>query len=307
MIDNFLSLVEANTHLKCTCSGWYAGACPFCGGRDRFVLHQGRDGWRWLCRHCGDGKYHDAAAYIMKRDKLTYTQALERLGAHFPLQSKQWPQAEPLPQPPLVYSPPSEDWQQQAFIELGAAMKNLDSSEEGQTYLYSRGISQASQLRFLLGFAMINGRSAVVIPHLLNINTIFSVKYRYLEGEPRYTSRKGSKPLLFGLLGCGFSETLAIIEGELNAISISQTRPMLDVVSPGSETVGAVAELALKNLARKYKRIICWFDDPEKAKKVSELVKISLTLRSPMVENVKYDANRMLREGVLDQLISNVE
>jgi len=37
----------------------YAGPCPFCGGRDRFVVW-GLPQSRWMCRQCSDGHAHDA-------------------------------------------------------------------------------------------------------------------------------------------------------------------------------------------------------------------------------------------------------
>lgn len=59
---------------------WQAGPCPFCGGRDRFVLKRTAQGWRWYCRGCGDGRYHSALDFIMKRDGLDFKGAVKALG-----------------------------------------------------------------------------------------------------------------------------------------------------------------------------------------------------------------------------------
>ncbi|MCF0231984.1 MAG: hypothetical protein HUJ63_06905, partial [Enterococcus sp.] len=38
-----------------------SGACPFCGGKDRFRLwpQEGDKGGYWLCRGCSDGRRSD--------------------------------------------------------------------------------------------------------------------------------------------------------------------------------------------------------------------------------------------------------
>lgn len=52
---DLLALVEHDTTLKAA-GAYYIGPCPFCGGRDRFTVKATKDGPRWHCRHCGDGK-----------------------------------------------------------------------------------------------------------------------------------------------------------------------------------------------------------------------------------------------------------
>jgi phage/plasmid primase-like uncharacterized protein len=59
---------------------WYTGACPFCGGDDRFQIKDTSDGQVWFCRGCGDGRYHDLISFIRRRDNCTYPEALAVLG-----------------------------------------------------------------------------------------------------------------------------------------------------------------------------------------------------------------------------------
>jgi hypothetical protein len=47
---------------------YFSGPCPFCGGVDRFTIKRAEDGDLWICRKCGDGKYHDAVAFRMRAE-----------------------------------------------------------------------------------------------------------------------------------------------------------------------------------------------------------------------------------------------
>ena len=47
---------------------YFTGPCPFCGGVDRFTVKRTDDGDLWHCRRCGNGKYQDAVAFLMRRE-----------------------------------------------------------------------------------------------------------------------------------------------------------------------------------------------------------------------------------------------
>lgn len=59
----------------------YEGPCPFCGGRDRFVVDE-RDGeWLWWCRRqCQTPPGGDLVTYLEKRDGLTTAEAMKAAG-----------------------------------------------------------------------------------------------------------------------------------------------------------------------------------------------------------------------------------
>src|ERR1700690_4522867 len=59
---------------------YHVGACPFCGGTDRFTVKNTPTGDRWHCRQCGDGKYHTVIDFVMKRDNCNFKTALKTLG-----------------------------------------------------------------------------------------------------------------------------------------------------------------------------------------------------------------------------------
>jgi hypothetical protein len=78
---DLLALIGRDTQLTriaATRGGEYAGACPFCGGDDRFRVHP--EPGEWWCRHCSPSeKWEDAIAYVMRRDRLTFPEALAQL------------------------------------------------------------------------------------------------------------------------------------------------------------------------------------------------------------------------------------
>jgi hypothetical protein len=47
---------------------YFIGPCPFCGGDDRFNIKRTEAGDLWICRKCGDSKYHDAVAFRMRAE-----------------------------------------------------------------------------------------------------------------------------------------------------------------------------------------------------------------------------------------------
>lgn len=64
---NLKDLVEQYTQLRKVSGREYAGACPVCGGRDRFhVIDGGATSW-WFCRQCApydNKKRHDLTAFL---------------------------------------------------------------------------------------------------------------------------------------------------------------------------------------------------------------------------------------------------
>jgi hypothetical protein len=58
---------------------YYIGPCPFCGGDDRFNLKVTTKIDLWICRQCGDGKYKNAIAYLMKRNGWTFGQTMRHI------------------------------------------------------------------------------------------------------------------------------------------------------------------------------------------------------------------------------------
>lgn len=149
---DLLPLVEADVALKRS-GAWWIGPCPFCGGEDRFNLHSTHDGWRWFCRHCGDGRYHDAANYIMRRENLGYGEALKRMGADQP----NWRAADRRNAELLKASEeriPPATWQQRGRAYAEECRQNLwrPAGEKALAYLRGRGLTAMTIAKYQLGY-----------------------------------------------------------------------------------------------------------------------------------------------------------
>jgi hypothetical protein len=314
---DLLSLVSRDTTLKKQ-GAYYVGPCPFCGGTDRFTLKHTPRGYRWYCRYCGGEKYRTTVDYIMWREHISFSGALHRLGG----------QIESIPAAPTEKAAPREtpelsdsDWQAASLREVLAASDRLlsDEGKAGRDYLVARGLHRGTWYAWHLGFADIydpsvkRRRPAIVLPWLdvdRTRETITAVKYRFIDPNPdglRYSSRRGSVPILFGLWDAlPRHDTLLLLEGEINALSAWQCLPSgVSSLSFGSES-GGRPEI-MKAMARRYRRVFVWTDNPDKAAQIRTLLGADAgILRSPVYNNVQWDANKMLQEGMLMDFLCQV-
>ncbi len=297
---DLLALAQGDTKLKRS-GAYYIGACPFCGGRDRFNLKDTSQGWRWYCRKCGDGKYHTSIDYVMRRENLNFKQALESLGS-----DTLRPRVMVTPEEPALVIP-DQAWQLQRWHEVNQANDTLVFSphaKHARKYLLDRCLTLGTWQVNLLGFDYVYKRPAIVIPWYDDANSITAIKYRFIDGDPdkRFMMAAGSKPILFGLQAATGRDVLIFVEGEINAMSITQisTEELLhiDALSFGSET-GSRKDV-IRMVAQDYQRVIVWADDPEKAKTIrSSLTRPADALCSPKINGVKYDANALLQKAWL--------
>jgi DNA primase len=253
------------------------GMCPFCGGRDRFTVKHTSAGDRWHCRHCGDGKYHTVIDYVMRRDQCSFQAAAQTLSGDAlrggVAAIRPQPQTHARPQPI-----PSADWQLSAWRIVDAASDALfrDTGQAGRDYLLGRGLSRGTWQAWHLGIARVydpqagRSRDAIVLPWTTKADReIIAIKYRFMDNEPaglRYISARGSMPTLFGGWDViGHENTLLLVEGEINALSLWQCRPRgVAVLSFGGETNGR-AETLLP-LTTEYQNIFIWCDEAQRSK-----------------------------------------
>lgn len=71
---DLLAQAQCDTELKQS-GGYWIGACPFCGGKDRFTVKTKGGVTKWFCRGCGHDRYHDALDYIMRRQDVDFFEA----------------------------------------------------------------------------------------------------------------------------------------------------------------------------------------------------------------------------------------
>jgi hypothetical protein len=288
-----------------------AGPCPKCGGDDR--LHVQRD-W-WFCRQCwpaDNGKPHDAIAWLEWLHGVDFLEAVRLMG------SNTLP-ALTVKATPVAKTPGWMDatWQAAARHDARIAATALDSAngEPARAYLASRGILPDTWRAWGLGCGVkwnpyIQAeKPAIVLPWREGDN-VHALAYRFFGadiGKPaRFTQKGDGERTLFGLGMLRGGDALLLIEGELNAISVWQaSRDIgLDVVSFGAES-NATSDAVIE-LAGRYKRVVVWADEADKASAAMAAIPDARGLRSVVKDGEKLDANALLQRGVLRDYLAAV-
>ncbi len=253
---DLLALVERDTRLKRAAStngGEWKGACPFCGGRDRFcVWPNDFKGARWWCRQCERGG--DAIAYQVEHGDLTPQeagrlrhgdQALQegqgRLNRAQPRRSR----AKPTPEARREADKPI--WDASAALavvaDCEAALWTV-AGEKARAWLHERGLTDDTLRAWRSGYNPTARKvrdlwtpRGIVMPCFVG-DVLWYVKVRRpappLPG-PKYQKLKGSKSALYGLPFLTGKRAVVICEGELDAVLLWQEAgDLVDVVAVGS-------------------------------------------------------------------------
>lgn len=254
---DLLAIISHDTTLKKTGSNWWAGACPFCGGKDRFVLHDTGQGWRWLCRVCGDGKYHNVIDYVMKRDSCNFVEACQALGG----ESYQGADLVMKPKEPkqLTETLPNDadNWQGNAkniirFCEAALWSGSAAANKALEYLRQARGLTDETIKKWHLGFSAGDYIGKVYISGGITIPAIFNqqvwyIKIRLIEGvkfrcqnrdcqkvldkpgpcpfcgeKNKYRGVPGSKAALFGADTLRGKKFALLVEGEFDTILANQ-------------------------------------------------------------------------------------
>jgi DNA primase len=242
---DLLSLAGQDTRLEKVSSiggGEYAGPCPFCGGEDRFRVQLSSPprkmpaGQRWFCRQCSP-KWGDVIGYTMKRDALTFMDALKTLSGDLasgdlaPRQDRE----EPEPVNRL-------QWTETAFEFLATSQDTLFSPEGAGAlhYLHTqRGLTDETLKRWGIGYNPLEGwgepcewglaeEDRVFIPKGIVIpcqdaQGLHYVKIRRREGHPKYLMLRGSEVWLYGAQTLAGALTGFLFEGEFDVLLAAQT------------------------------------------------------------------------------------
>ena len=265
---DLLDLVGRDVALKRTAAtkgGEYHGPCPFCGGRDRFMVWPQHPAGRgeFMCRQCG--KKGDAIDYLRKRDGLSYAEAVERLGMAAPAGETTRAVA---PATASTFTepvePPALDWQARGWEFVVWAQVQLwsDAGAGARAYLYGRGLSEATIIAASLGWnpkhwddkperwgfdgnaKPVGLAAGIVIPTWSASaanpgpwsETLWGVRVRRLDAgaDPKYLAVRGSEPALFGVDGIRPDRPAVLVEGEFDALIIGQAVPGYAAVATGS-------------------------------------------------------------------------
>ena len=259
------------------------GPCPFCGGSDRFNVKMTSDGVDlWVCRQCGDGKYHDAIDFLMRRDGLTFAEVVGQAAAPRPTAAPR-PAAAPAPD---LATPPADDWQFPALIAAAECADFLrgDSAAAGKVRAYlsdNRKLTDNTLQEYMIGFnpagRMVGDgcwlAPGVTIPCMVD-GELWYVQVRTTAAAraeaaangrklDKYHALKGSKlGALFNADTLIGARAVFVVEGEFDAMVLSQYVPR-DVAVV---TMGSAGSLPGNTWARYFaavKDIILLLDDDD--------------------------------------------
>jgi DNA primase len=150
---NILNLIEADggilKRIGSTNGGEYSGACPFCGGNDRFRAWP--ESGRYWCRSCD--KAGDGIQYLREKRGLSFSAACDYLGLDPGPRKNAAPP--PAPWAPKEAKTPADLWQKRAASFLGGAVSALwsDKGAAIRAWLHAeKGLSDATIKAAGLGF-----------------------------------------------------------------------------------------------------------------------------------------------------------
>lgn len=252
LLQHNVNLVDLTTQAGVTLRreghSWFAGPCPFCGGTDRFVVHETDAGWRWFCRGCGGGKYHDTIEFYKRWRGVGFRQACADLGA-LPFSATVTSAMSPW-QKGIV--PPSAEAQDVAheIIVQSKHMLWTDRGEKARAWLHGRGLTDETLHRWQIGYvpgrpnqwvdlAGLHVPCGIVIPGIVG-DVVWYVKIRRAAGKPKYLQIKGlATPALFGADTLATHDVAVMTEGEFDAMLLDQVAgDIAGAMTLGSQSVG---------------------------------------------------------------------
>ena len=237
---DLLALAGQDTTLKrvsASGGGEWAGACPFCGGRDRFRVQPYRPGGgRWFCRQCNGDHWSDAIDYLKRREHITARDAVIKLTG------------EPVTTPQKEAPPPEQPkidrtlWSMKA-IEFAEACTDLlwsDAGKSARAWLAKRGLEPDTIKVAGLGLNPTRRDEAgdlwgldrkVSLPAGITIPAhdrmgIHGIKVRQstrAKSAFKYLMVTGSAVWLYGGDTCSGALTACLFESELDALLAWQT------------------------------------------------------------------------------------
>lgn len=193
----------------------YAAPCPKCGGKDRFHLKLGSNGWRCFCRQCTgvDGLWMDAIEFLRWRDGIDFVTACERLR---------------LPPDALIKRIDKRNTSNHSAKGNYALLADIADlcarSLDNDTiaYLQTRGISEHTARENCLGLSLGGDICGVYVSPGITIpckkdRSVFYIKIRTSNG---YRQVKGGTPALYVARKQG--RNAIVVETELDALMLAE-------------------------------------------------------------------------------------
>ena len=255
---DLLNLVSQDTELKYKAStrgGEWAGPCPFCGGRDRFIVWPHHRGGQWWCRQCNRGG--DTIAYLVESGRITPRQAgairrgelkppatARRVGGSSGKGCNYLRRGDTTGEDA---GPPPGEWQEAARRVVEDCEKALwgDVGAKALAWLRKRGLKDETIRAWRLGYHHAGGRDGatlhglyvrrgITIPWFAD-GDLWAVNVRRPAGKPKYEAVKGSRKGLFGVDYLSGKADCVIVEGELDVLLLWQEiKDLADVLTLGS-------------------------------------------------------------------------
>lgn len=248
------------TAMKHQCStngGEWAGACPWCGGTDRFRAWPSTD--RFWCRRCG--RSGDSIDLARDLQNLDFKQARELVGHE--LYKPYTPTK--TDKPARLLLPPNDSWQTRALAFVSDCKERLWSNAGSKVlqWLKRRGFKEETILEASLGFnqaaseeeeskwGLNRGKPVfldrgVVIPWFID-EQLWRVNIRR-NGRPKYRGPAGYSNGLYRANEIQPGFPVIVTEGEFDALSVAQETNFTAVATgtiSGSRKPKWIARLAL--------------------------------------------------------------
>ena len=230
---------------------YHIGPCPFCGGTDRFNVKMADAGDLWICRQCGDGKYHDVIDFLQRTTGKTFYEIVGNSAAG--VGAPTMPRPTPAAVPDLAV-PPADDWQYPALIAAAECANFLKSGNPAAVkvldYLHNtRKLRDWTLHDYMIGFNPTwrtvgdGGRLApgVTIPCMVDgqlwyMQVRTTAAARQSGKVDKYHALTGSKlGALFNADRLIGARAVFVVEGEFDAIVLNQyIAPDVAAVTMGS-------------------------------------------------------------------------
>jgi DNA primase len=267
--------------------GEWHGPCPWCDGKDRFIVNPLADGKTWWCRQCGRGG--NTIGFIMQYHGKTFAEALDYLNIERP---KFMPkrQQHPTRQPDIITTPEddgkaflTDGWQAAAEKFVFQSIENLLDPETGsgpRQYLQSRGIPENTG-SFLLGYNPEShheqwGDLKVWLPRGIVIpweydNLYWRIRIRRSPkdinpGQDKYAQPAGCGNGMFGISHIHMDVVVVMVEGEFDKLlldfHLKQNRfhNVVVVATGGTQNARLLRWVSLLSITR---GILLAFDDDQ--------------------------------------------
>lgn len=326
MIDtrtvDLLNIIPGNfKKVAGTGGGEYHGACPFCGGDDRFVIQPNRDVPRWWCRKCD--RKGDAIAFVQLYHEFGFIDSVRELGLDSQLKDKpqnrvssqmrtgtQFPEPKKniAPAPDSVPALDNPEWQDKAQKFVEWSWRNLHSGDYPlvNQYLEDRGIEHYHSDLWMLGY---NPRdfnrtwggvdvylpTGITIPWLTADESVMKINTRRFEPDKKkYLQVKGGANWLFNSHRIKADSIVVLVEGEIDAISIAIGVHHHGVVPVATGSSTGARWLRWAGLLASAYRVLIAFDDDDAGESASRWWAQYLPHNARRLLPEMKDANEML-------------